>query len=146
MRRKKHKQDAKETAFKRIFGVKPKTFEKMQEILQKEYTRLHKQGGCPPKVSVQQKLEITLKYLREYRTMESIGHDYGVSRSTVCETIQWVENTLRKNKAFALPGKNILKKAGNQIERIVIDVTESPVCRPKKTKNSTIPGKGSAIQ
>ena len=81
-RGKKNYQDAKST-FKRLFGVKPDTFNKMRDILEKEYSEMHKKGGSPPKLSVEDKLFITLKYLREYRTMEHIGHDYGVSRSTI---------------------------------------------------------------
>jgi hypothetical protein len=60
----------------------------METILQKESNELHKSGGKPPKLSVRDKLEITLKYLREYRTTESIARDYSVCKSTVCETIQ----------------------------------------------------------
>ncbi|GHV54651.1 hypothetical protein AGMMS49579_15660 [Spirochaetia bacterium] len=67
--------------------------------------------------------------------MESVGVDYGVSKSTVCETIQWVEDTLKRDKTFCLPGKRMLKEAENTIEYIVVDVTESPIQRPKKTKS-----------
>jgi hypothetical protein len=141
----KQRQDAKSIVFKRLFGVKPETFEKMKAILQKEFDKLHRQGGSPPKLPVENKLLITLKYLREYRTMESIGHDYGVSKSTVCETIQWVENTLAKDKTFKLPGKKVLKETSDTIAYIVVDVTESPIQRPKKNKKSTIRGKRSAI-
>jgi hypothetical protein len=38
-------------------------------ILQKEYDALHRKGGKPPKLAVKNKLDITLKYLREYQTM-----------------------------------------------------------------------------
>ena len=54
-----------EHTFKRMFGVKIKTFNKMIEILEKEYSRMHKKGGSPPKMSVEDKLYATLKYLRE---------------------------------------------------------------------------------
>ena len=145
MGRGKKKSNEKNAVFKRLYGVKPETFEKMNEILQKEYEKLHKHGGRPPDLSVEDKLKITLKYLREFRTMESIGADYGVSKSTVCESIQWVENTLAKDTTFQLPGKKILKKASNDIQYIVVDVTESPIERPKKTKKSGIPVKKNAI-
>jgi len=136
----------KEHSFKRLFGVKIKTFNKMKEILEKEYRKMHKKGGSPPKMSVQDKLYATLKYLREYRTMEHIAGDYGVSKSTICESIQWVENTLIKDGTFGLPGKKVLKKAPSVNEFIVIDVTESPINRPKKTKKSIIQVKRSVIQ
>jgi hypothetical protein len=131
--------------FKRMFGVKIHTFRKMKEILEKEYGEMHKKGGSPPKMSVEDKLYAALKYLREYRTMESIRSDYGVSKSTICESIQWVENTLTKDGTFTLPGKKALKKADGTIEYVVIDVTESPINRPKKTKNPIIQAKRSGI-
>jgi hypothetical protein len=109
--------------FKHLFGVEPETFEKMLSILQKKYDKNHKFGGRPPKLSVEDKLMITLKYLREYRTMENIGYDYGVSKSTVCESIQWVENTLKKDSAFKLPGKKVFKKATGAIEYRVAEVS-----------------------
>jgi hypothetical protein len=73
--------------------------------------------------------------------MESIGADYGVSKSTVCETIQWVENTLSQDKTFKLPGKKVLKEAENTIQYIVVDVTESPIQRPKSGQKEYYSGK-----
>ena len=146
MGREKKNYNDKYHTFKRMFGVKPETFNKMKIILEKEYKEMHKKGGSPPKMSVEDKLYATLKYLREYRTMEHIGGDYGVSKSTICESIQWVENTLIKDGTFKLPGKRVLKKAASDIEFIVIDVTESPINRPKKTKKHGIQAKRSAIQ
>jgi DNA-directed RNA polymerase specialized sigma subunit len=85
----KKQKDAQEEAFKRLFGVKCGTFEQMKSILQKEYDKQHEKGGSPSKLSIADKLTITLKYYREYRTMESIAADYRVSKSTVCQTIQY---------------------------------------------------------
>ena len=144
-RGKKYNPDSPEAVFKRLYGVKPNTFEKMKAILQKEYDKLHKMGGSPPKLTVEDKLMITLKYLREYRTMESIGADYGVKKSTVCESIKWVENTLAKDKMFKLPGKKILKKGSDDIEIVIVDVTESAIQRPKKGQKEYYSGKKNDI-
>jgi hypothetical protein len=145
MRKQKKAQDAKAVSFKRLCGVKPATFEKMKVILQSAFVELHKQGGKPPKLTVEDKLCITLKYLREYRTMESIGADYGVGRSAVCESIQWVEDALSKDKTFLLPEKRVLEKKTSSIKAVVVDVTESPINRPKKNKNSGIQARKSGI-
>jgi predicted DNA-binding protein YlxM (UPF0122 family) len=131
--------------FKRLFGVKPKTFEKMLSILQKKYAQNHKYGGRPLKLSVEDKLMITLKYLRDYRTMEHIGYDYGVSKSTICESIKWVENRLKKDSAFKLPGKKVFKETTRSIDYVVVDVTESPIQRPKKNSIYTILEKRNSI-
>jgi hypothetical protein len=143
---KKYNPNSPESVFKRLYGVKPDTFERMIAILQKEYDEMHKLGGAPPKLTVKDKLTITLKYLREYRTMESIGADCNVSKSTVCESIQWVENTLAEDKTFQLPGKKVLEDASATIEYIVIDVIESPIQRPKKDQKEYYSGKKNDIR
>jgi hypothetical protein len=68
MRKGKGVKDMKADLFKQLYGVKPDTFEKMLSILQREYEVLHQKGGKPPKLTVEDKLSITLRYLREYRT------------------------------------------------------------------------------
>ena len=40
------------------------------------------------------KLMIMLQYYREYRVMDNIAFDYGVSKSTISDAIKWVEETL----------------------------------------------------
>jgi hypothetical protein len=119
--------------FKRLCGVKPSTFGKMLSILHKEYDVLQEQGGKPPKLAVEAKLYITLKYLRECRTMDSIAAEYGVCKGTVCLSMQWVEDTLAATSTFALPGKKRLKRKSASIQYVVVDVTESPINRPQKT-------------
>ena len=145
-KRKKYNPNSRESIFKRLYGVKPGTFKKMKAILQIEYDQMHKTGGAPPKLSVEDKLIIMLKYLREYRTMESIGADYGVSKSTICESIQWAENTLIGDGTFKLPDKKILKEASGIIEYIIVDVTESPIQRPKYGQKEYYSGKKSVTQ
>ena len=142
---KKEKKDEKEQAFKRLFGINQKTFEKMQSVLQKEYDELHRHGGSPPKLSLEDKLTITLTYYREYPTMEAIGTDYGVSKSTICQTIQWVEDALSKDEAFKLPGKKVLVGTPQEIQCVVVEVAESPIQRQKKTKKRIIQGKRNVI-
>jgi predicted DNA-binding protein YlxM (UPF0122 family) len=88
----------------------------MKTILQAAFDELHKQGGKPPKLTVEDKLYIALKYLREYRAMESIGAEYGVGKSAARESIQWIEDTLSKDKKFHLPEKKVLKKKTPSIE------------------------------
>ena len=46
-----------------------------------------------------------------------------------------IENILIKSKAFSLPGKKILTNPTTNFEIVVIDATESPIERPKKTRN-----------
>jgi hypothetical protein len=117
--------------FKGLNEVKPDAVEKMRSILQKEYDALHQRGGKPPKLTVKDKLDITLKYLREYRTMDSIAAEYRVCKGTICLSIQWVENTLKKNGAFVLPEKRVLQGKSGSIQGVGAAVAESSN-RPKK--------------
>jgi len=133
--------NAQEVLFKRLYGVKPATFNKMLSILQKEYNVMHKSGGAPPKLTPEDKLYIALKYLREYRTMDSIAAEYGVCKGTVCLSIQWVEDTLVKDGTFKLRGKKALRRKSASIERIIVDVTENPINRPKENQKEYYSGK-----
>jgi hypothetical protein len=120
MGRGKKEPGAKSVLFKRLYGVTPETFERMEAILQKEFDRLHRQGGNPPGLTVQDKLFITLKYLREYRTMEGIGAEYGACKGTVSMAIRWAEDALKKAPDFKLPGKKTLKEASSSIRYAVV--------------------------
>ena len=145
MGRGKKAQKVKEALFKRLYGVKPETFKKMLSILQKEFNEMHKSGGKPPKLKPEDKLYVALKYLREYRTMDSIAAEYGVCKGTICLAIQWVEDTLAKDGAFALPGKRALKRKAPSIGYIIVDVTESPINRPQKNQKEYYSGKKNGI-
>jgi hypothetical protein len=82
-RGKKKARDTKEALFKRLYGVKPATFTKMLSILQNEFNEMHKYGSKPPKLKPEDKLYVALKYLREYRTMDSIAAEYGVCKGSI---------------------------------------------------------------
>lgn len=53
-------------------------------------------------------------------------------------TIRKTEDILSKSRAFTLPGKKQLQASNNQLEVVVVDVTETPIERPQKNKNSFI--------
>ena len=130
----------KENEYRKIFGVTKPIFEQMLEILEKAFQEEHRRGGHPPKLSVLDKLVIMLCYYREYRTMESIAFDYGVSKSTVYESIRWAEESLMKSNKFSLPSKNALIE-DLDIEVVFVDATECEIERPQKNKSVTTPGR-----
>lgn len=84
---------------------------------------------------------MALEYIREYRTYFHISQSYGVSESTAYESIKWIENTLIKHPDFALPGRKALLKSDMDDEVVLMDVTETPIERPKKSKKPIIQGK-----
>jgi predicted DNA-binding protein YlxM (UPF0122 family) len=131
--------------FKRRIGTTKPVFQTMLQILQTAYTKLHEQGGDPHGLSVGDKLLITLKYYREYTTMESIADDYDCSKSTISRSIHWVEATLSADGRFQLPGKQALQD-DETIKTVAVDVTEHPIERPKKNKKIGIPARKSVIR
>jgi len=128
------------TEFKRLFGIKRQTFAHMLAILQDAFEKQHRRGGKPPtKLRVEDKLLLALQYWREYRTMEHLAFDYNTVKSYVHKSIEWVENTLIRSGAFRLPGKKVLLADGQTSKTLAVDVTESPIERPKKNRRDTIP-------
>ena len=127
--------------FKRLTGVRQKTFEKMLEAITQELPNF----GRTPTLSRADQLLMTLMYWREYRTQFHIAGTYGVSESTVCRTINQVEGALMRSGEFKLPRKKALKPSDTLIEVILVDVGEQPIERPKKSKKNTAAAKRSDI-
>jgi len=71
-------------------------------------------------------------YWREYLTEFHIALAYGINESTVCRTIQKIENALIKSEQFHLPGRKCLQSGGMELKIILIDATEQPVAKNKK--------------
>lgn len=118
--------------YKELLGVDKSTFDKMYSILLDAHIELHKRGGKPPKLTVLDKLVITLGYWREYRTYRNIAFDYGVGKTAIGDSVIWVEDTLIKDGAFSLPSKREMRRKDNVICVAVVDVTEQEIERPKK--------------
>jgi len=119
--------------FKRLTGIEHKTFRQMVTVLETELPSF----GRPPKLSRADQLLMTLMYWREYRTQFHIAQAYGISESAVCRTIQKIEDALINSGQFRLPGKKALQPSDTVIEIIVVDATEQPIERPKKSNDDT---------
>ena len=123
--------------FKQIIGVKRETFTAMTEVLIAEHQKKHARGGRKPKLTLEEQLMMTLKYLRQYVTQKELAYEFEVGEATVHDIIVWVEDTLVKDEKFKLPGKKALLE-DDSIEVILVDVTECPIERPKKNSGSGI--------
>jgi len=126
--------------FKQIIGVKRETFAAMVDVLKNEYLKKHEQGGRKPKLMLEEQLIMALKYWRQYVTQKELAYEFEVGEATVHDTIVWVEDTLVKDEKFKLPGKKALLE-DDDIEVILVDVTECPIERPKKNSVNTTPAK-----
>ncbi len=125
--------------FKRRFGVEKETYNLLVEIVKKE--QKNKKRGRKNKLTIEEQVLVTLQYLREYRTYFHISEDWGVSESTICRTVHKIENALIKSGYFSLAGKKELMKENNGIKAVLIDVTETPIERPKKRQKKYYSGK-----
>ena len=124
--------------FKRLTGVSRNTFSRMVLIVnqEKKVSKKYK-GGRYPKLNTEDTILMMLEYLREYRTYFHIAQSYRISESAAFKNIRFAEDALIKSKEFALPGRKALTvlKPSNTI---LIDVTESPIERPKKKSASIL--------
>lgn len=92
----------KDEDFPLLLGMDKGTFEKILSILEDAYKELHTPGGRPTRLSVLNKLMVTIEYSRNSRTMENIALNYGVSKSRISDTIKWVKKTLMENGTLSL--------------------------------------------
>jgi len=127
-----------EEKFRRLTGLKRKTFDKSVDILREADQKKKSNGGRKSKLQIEDQLLMTLEYIREYRTYFHISQSYGVSESSAYKTVKWVEDTLIKHPDFSLPGRKALLKSNVEYEVMLIDATESPIERPKKNKKISI--------
>lgn len=126
--------------FKRRFGVHQDTFKKMVKVLQPLWRTIPLRGA-KPKLTLAEQVLVTLEYWREYRTYFHIGSSWGVSESTVCRIVHWVEDHLMDSGRFRIPGKKHLLKGFGRPEIVVMDVTETPIERPKHRQRRFYSGK-----
>lgn len=124
--------------FRRLAGIKRSTFDKMVDILDQSIKSRTTSRGRKKKLSLENTLLMTLEYIREYRTYFHISQSYGISESNAYKAVKWVEDTLIKHPDFALPGRKALLKSDIEYEVVLIDATETPIERPKKTKSTFI--------
>jgi hypothetical protein len=141
-----HIKELSNEAFRRLRGVQKPTFEKMIAVLREAQRQKTLQGGRPSKLSLEDRLLMSLEYLREYRTYFHIGKHYGLSESTAYKTIRWIEDTLIKSRVLSLPGRKVLLKSQMNYEVVLVDATETPIQRPQKNKGVFIQERKSATR
>lgn len=118
--------------FKRLCGVGKETFEQMVSVLRT--AEQQKNQDNLRKLSLEDQVLMTLEYLREYRTYFHIAQSWGINESTAYRLIRKIEDCLINSRVFSLPGKKKRIEPNHEIEVVVVDVTESPIERPKKTE------------
>jgi hypothetical protein len=123
-----------EENYRRLTGVKRATFEKMLEVLREADAKKRLRRGRRPTLSLENRLLMTLKYLREYVTFASLGAFFGLNESTAIRIVHWVEDTLSGSADFRLPSKRALLEPDISYEVFVVDATETAIERPKRPR------------
>jgi hypothetical protein len=129
----------KDEDFRLLTGVKKDTFNLMLKYLY-ENQRSKKKSGKPCKLCVEDKLLITLDFLRENRSFFHLATDHQVHKTTIMRSIYWVEDILSKCEEFKLPSKKKLLDNSMEYEVFIVDATETPIERPiikSKSKKNT---------
>jgi hypothetical protein len=120
-----------EAEFRRLTGVKVKTFNEMVQIIREKESK-RKKPGRPHILCIEDRILMALEYMREYRTYFHIGQSYCLSESVCYRTCKSIENALIKSGKFSLPGRKALLKNDFEYEVVLVDASESPIERPKK--------------
>ena len=94
-------------------------------------------------MSLEDQVLLALQYWREYRTYFQIAQSWNINESTAFRQVRHVEDTLMRSGRFSLPGKKALRQPDSVLEVVVVDVTESPVERPKKNNDKCFRAKKS---
>ena len=96
-------------------------------------TQKGKRRGPKEKMHGYDKVLMLLMYYREYRTFADIAATYNISEAQCWRIITTLEKWLIKSELFHLPGKKKLNGSATKWEVVVVNVSEHPIERPKKT-------------
>ena len=136
-----------EPQYKEIFGVTKTTFDTMLEVLEKANAEERLKGGRKAtKLTILDRLVITLGYWREYRAFKNIAFDYDVCKAEIGKVILWVEDRLIECGFFSLPSKRELERNMRGREVVAVDVTEQQIERPKRGRKNGTPARKSVTQ
>lgn len=134
-----------DSGFKRYTGIHKTTFKAMLEAMQ-QHEAAKTKSGRPSELRLEAQLLLALTYWREYRTLYHIGMDFGIHESSASRMVRKVEDILLKSGRFDLPRKLPRGDVDNiNWSAVIVDATETPIERPKKTKVTTTAEKESNI-
>jgi hypothetical protein len=133
--------------YKEIFGVEKHVFDRLLRLLDVADTFQRKStAGRKSRLSVLDKLVITLMYWREYRTYRHIAFDYDVGKTQIGDAVLWVENTIIASGLCNLKSARELRDNPSKIKIVIVDVTEQEIERPKRGRRSGTPARKSDTQ
>ena len=129
--------------FLRTVGLSPEDFRHLNEKLadyldeQKALNPLTRRGRKDSKLILEDRLLLTLYYLRHYPTLINLGAVFGISES-YCHKI-YARTARVLAKVEKLPNRKVLLQ--EPTATLVIDVSEQPIERPVKNQKAYYSGK-----
>ena len=123
-----------EEKFRRMTGIPKEQFAKIlllfQDFVDKNWTK----RGRPSPFTLEDRLLLTFRYLRDYPTFVVLGNEFGISESFCSKIFNKVAKSLVK--ILKLPLKD-LENSGKVLEKVLIDVSEQETEKPKKNKKGS---------
>ena len=104
---------------------------------QKERFPEKKRGKNKSKIALEDRILLTLYYLRHYPTFANLGDVFGISESYGCKIYH--EHLRVLAQIARLPNRKEL--FDNPLETLIIDVSEQPIERPVKRQTDYYSGK-----
>lgn len=96
--------------------------------------------GQSPSISIEDRLLLTLRYLRDYPTFFQLGKQFGISESYTNKIYHHILSIMIRVLRFKSRKDLCLKN----LQTIVIDVSEQPIERPVKNQRNYYSGKKKA--
>lgn len=121
-------------AFRRSVGIERQWFNELVQVLTQ--AELAKQKHGRPSLSLENQLCLTLSYWREYRTFFYLGLTYGVRESNAYRIVNRVESRLAASGYLDLVKPHAEDKTPLAVS-VILDASEVPIERSKKTKTPT---------
>ncbi|MBF0238257.1 MAG: transposase [SAR324 cluster bacterium] len=131
-----------EEEFKRSVGISSTQFESLlssikQYIEESRQKNPMKRRGISGALTLEDKLLLTLYYLRHYATFSMLGQGFGISESYANKVYHSISSMLLK--VLHVPGPKTLMD--EKLECILIDVSEQPIERPSQGQKEYYSGK-----
>jgi len=129
--------------FTRIVGIRLDQFLALRDQLvaslraEQEAHPMKKRGKKATMLSLEDKLLLTLTYVRHDPTFEQVGQQFGISTSYAHKIYQHLLDHLVKT--HHLPGRKALREHG--VHAVLVDVTEQPIERPTRQQRAWYSGK-----
>lgn len=128
--------------FIRCTGITLFNFHKILEKLQSHLDDSHRKNplskrGLKPTISLENKLLLTLYYLRDYPTFFKLGQSFGISESYANKIYHNILGIIVIY--FHVPNRKCL--LNKELDTVIIDVSEQQIERPVKKQKQYYSGK-----